>query len=48
MTKKCSDSLVAKDRPGLDVSGATTDILSDCLDTMSVNDADSKENEDMP
>lgn len=46
MTRKCSDLLVAKDRAGLDVSGATTDLLADCLDTLSVNDADSVEIED--
>lgn len=39
--------VVAKDRAGLDVSGATTDLLADCLDTLSVNDADSVEIEDI-
>ena len=47
MTRKCSDLLVAKDRAGLDVSGATTDLLSDCLDTLRVNDADSVVIEDI-
>ena len=36
-----------RDRAGLDVSGTTTDILSDCLDTLRVNDADSITIEDM-
>ena len=40
---KCSDLLVAKDRVGLDVGDATTDILSDCLDTPRVTDAESVE-----
>ena len=40
---KCSDLLVTKDRVGLDVSGATTDILSDCLSTLRATDADSVE-----
>ena len=41
------DLLVTKDRVRLDVSGATTDILSDCLDTLIVTDADSVEIEDI-
>ena len=43
---KCFDLLVTKDRVGLDVSGATTDILSDSLNTLRVTDADSVEIED--
>lgn len=39
--------VVAKDKPELDVSGATTDLLSDCLDTLRVNEADSVEIEDI-
>ena len=41
------DLLVTKDRVGLDVSGATTGMLSDCLDTLRVTDADSVEIEDI-
>ena len=44
---KCSDLLVTKDKVGLVVSGATTDILSDCLETLRVTDADSVEIEDI-
>ena len=44
---KCSDLLVTKESVGLDVGGATTDILSDCLDTLRVTDADSVEIEDI-
>ena len=47
MKGKCSDLLVTKDRVGLDVSGATTGMLSDCLDTLRVTDADSVEIEDI-
>lgn len=47
MTRKCSDLLVAKDKPELDVCGATTDLLSDCLDTLRVYEADSVEIEDL-
>ena len=43
MTRRCSYVLVTKDKAGLDVSGVTTDILSDCLDTLRANDADSVE-----
>ena len=43
----CSDLLVIKENVGLDVGGATTDILSDCLDTLRVTDADSVEIEDI-
>ena len=46
LKEKCSDLLVTKDRVGLDVSGASTDILSDCLNTLRVIDADSVEIED--
>ena len=45
---KRSDLLVTKDRVGLDVGDATTDILSDCLDTLRVTDADSVKIEDIP
>ena len=44
---KCSDLLVSKESVGLDVGGATTDIVSDCLDTLRVTDADSVEIEDI-
>ena len=44
---KCADLLVNNDWVGLVVSGATTDILSDCLDTPRVTDADSVEIEDI-
>ena len=44
---KCSDLLVTKESVGLDVGGATTDIVSDCLDTLRVTDADSVEIEDI-
>ena len=44
---KCSDLLVTKESVGLDVGGATTDVLSDCLDTLRVTDADSVEIEDI-
>ena len=47
LKEKCSDLLVTKDRVGLDVSGASTDILSDCLDTLGVTDADSVEIKDI-
>ena len=43
----CSDLLVTKESVGLDVGGATTDVLSDCLDTLRVTDADSVEIEDI-
>ena len=43
----CSDLLVIKENVGLDVGGATTDILSDCVDTLRVTDADSVEIEDI-
>ena len=44
---KYSDLPVTKERVGLDVSGATTDILSDFLDTPRVTDVDSLEIEDI-
>lgn len=47
LTRKYSDLLVAKYRAGLDVGEARADILSDCLDTLRVNDADSVENKDI-
>ena len=47
LKEKCSDLLVTKDRIGLDISGASTDILSDCVDTLRVTDADSVEIEDI-
>ena len=47
MKGKCSDLLVTKDRVGLDVGGATTDVLSGCLDTLRVTDGDSVEIEDI-
>ena len=47
MTRKCSDLLVAKGRTGLAVSGVTTDIISDFLDTLRANDADSAEIENI-
>ena len=43
----CSDLLVTKESVGLDVGGATTDMLSGCLDTLRVTDADSVEIEDI-
>ena len=43
---KCSDLLNTKDRVGLNVGDAATDILSDCLDTLRVTDADSIEIEE--
>ena len=46
-TRKYSDLLVAKYRAGLDVGEVTADILSDCFDTLRVNDADSVENKDI-
>ena len=47
LREKCSDLLATKDKVGFDVSGATTDILSDCLDTLRVTDAESVEIEDI-
>ena len=47
LTRRCPDLLVTKDSVGLDVSGAATDILSDCLDTLRVNDSDSVEIDDI-
>ena len=44
---KCFDLLVSKEGVGLDAGGATTDILSDCLDTRRVTDTDSAEIEDI-
>ena len=44
---KRSDVLVTKDRVGLNVSGATSDILSDFLDTLRVTDVGSLEIEDI-
>ena len=44
---KCSDLLVTKESVGLDVGSATTDIFSDCLDTLRLTDADSVEIEDI-
>ena len=46
-TRKYSDLLVAKYRAGLDVGEVTADKLSDCFDTLRVNDADSVENKDI-
>ena len=47
LKEKHSDLLVTKDMVELDVSGATTDLLSDCLDTLRVTVADSVEIEDI-
>ena len=47
LKEKCSDLLVARNRVGLDVGDATTDILSDCLEALRVTDADSVEIEDI-
>ena len=47
LKEKHSDLLVTKDMVELDVSGATTDLLSDSLDTLRVTVADSVEIEDI-
>ena len=44
---KRSDLFVTKDGVGLDVRGATTDILSDCPDRIRLTDADTAEIEDI-
>ena len=41
------DLLVTKESVGFDVGGVTTDVLSGCLDTLRVTDADSVEIEDI-